>query len=260
MSDNQTQTEKKADQVFISYSWTTPEHEQWVLNLANMLYEDEVDVVFDKWDLKDGHDIYKYMERSVNDPEIKRVLIVCDKAYMEKANKGTGGVGTEGAIISPEVYGNAEETKFIAILAEVDENGKPYVPTFLRGRKYIDMSTAQKFDDGYAQLIRNLYHKPEYQRPANRKKPAWLLEDEQEHPIKSQRLIIKAQRVFENNPQKSSQVFREFQDAFFEDYKSFSVTIKDPNDLYEVIPETFRKMLPLRNAYISFMDSNVSSV
>ena len=40
--------------VFISYSWTTPEHEEWVLNLANDLNDSGIFVVLDKWDLRPG--------------------------------------------------------------------------------------------------------------------------------------------------------------------------------------------------------------
>ena len=43
-----------APRLFISYSWSTPEHEQWVVTLAKELVESGVDVVLDKWDLKGG--------------------------------------------------------------------------------------------------------------------------------------------------------------------------------------------------------------
>ncbi len=42
--------------VFISYSWTSPKHEEWVLELVKRLVSDGVDVVIDKWYLKEGHD------------------------------------------------------------------------------------------------------------------------------------------------------------------------------------------------------------
>ena len=77
--------------LFISYSWSTPEHEQWVLNLAEELVENGVDVVFDKWDLKEGHDAFAFMEKMVTDPEIKKVAIICDKTYCEKADDRRGG-------------------------------------------------------------------------------------------------------------------------------------------------------------------------
>jgi hypothetical protein len=42
--------------VFISYSWTDPEHEQFVLDLATTLRGHGVDAMLDKWDLKPGQD------------------------------------------------------------------------------------------------------------------------------------------------------------------------------------------------------------
>jgi hypothetical protein len=85
----------KPPKLFISYSWSTPEHEQWVLDLATALRESGVDVILDKWDLKEGHDSVSFMEKMVTDPEISKVLIVSDKMYAEKADGRAGGVGTE---------------------------------------------------------------------------------------------------------------------------------------------------------------------
>jgi hypothetical protein len=44
-----------------------------------------VDVTIDKWDLKEGHDAIKFMERMVTDAEIKKVIVVLDRTYAEKA-------------------------------------------------------------------------------------------------------------------------------------------------------------------------------
>ncbi len=49
---------KDNSKLFISYCWGSPEHEQWVLNLATELTEAGVDVIYDKWDLKEGHDTF----------------------------------------------------------------------------------------------------------------------------------------------------------------------------------------------------------
>ena len=44
----------ESPKVFISYSWTTPEHEQRVLDIATELVESGIDTILDKWDLKEG--------------------------------------------------------------------------------------------------------------------------------------------------------------------------------------------------------------
>ena len=91
--------EDRIPKVFISYSWSS---DAQVLGLAQRLIAHGVDVVLDKWDLKEGQDKYAFMERCVNDPEITKVLIVCDKQYADKANNRTGGVGDETVIISSQ--------------------------------------------------------------------------------------------------------------------------------------------------------------
>lgn len=52
--------------VFISHFWTTTEHEEWVLNLSKKLMSNGIYVVLDKWDLKEEHDLYNFMESMVN--------------------------------------------------------------------------------------------------------------------------------------------------------------------------------------------------
>ena len=124
--------------VFISYSWSSPQHEEWVLNLAKELCDNGVDTILDKWNLKEGHDAHSFMEKMVNDPDIKKVLIISDKIYTEKANKRVGGAGTEAQIISSELYNNVAQEKFVAVVTEKDDNGKAFLPTYYSSRIYID--------------------------------------------------------------------------------------------------------------------------
>src|SRR5206468_6744780 len=115
--------------LFMSYSWSSPEHEQWVLNLATELRESGVDVVLDKWDLKEGHDAYAFMEKMVTDPQIRKVILICDRMYAEKADGRSGGVGTETQIISAKVYEKEDQNKFVAVVTENTEEGEAYLPT-----------------------------------------------------------------------------------------------------------------------------------
>lgn len=164
----------KIPKVFISYSWSS---DALVLELAQRLVSHGVEVVLDKWDLKEGHDKYAFMERCVNDQEITKVLIVCDKAYAQKANDRTDGVGDETVIISSEIYGNAKQEKFIPIIAERDEEGKEYVPTYIKTRIYIDLSDSEKYEAEYEKLLRNIYEKPQFVKPKLGKRPEWLDEE-----------------------------------------------------------------------------------
>lgn len=50
--------------VFISYAWSKDNLEK-VLELAKRLMNDGIQVILDKWDLKEGQDKYAFMEQSV---------------------------------------------------------------------------------------------------------------------------------------------------------------------------------------------------
>ncbi|WP_444894992.1 SEFIR domain-containing protein [Microbulbifer sp. SSSA005] len=136
----------ESPKVFVSYSWSTPEHEEWVLNLSTELRESGVDIILDKWDLKEGHDSNAFMERMVTDSSVKKVIIVCDESYANKADKRSGGVGTETQIISSEIYSSVDQDKFVAVIAEKDADGSAHLPTYYKSRIYIDLS----YDELYA--------------------------------------------------------------------------------------------------------------
>jgi hypothetical protein len=159
--------------VFISYSWTSPQHEQWVVDLATSLVEAGVDVRLDKWDLREGQDAHAYMESMVTDSLVSKVIVVSDKRYSEKADKRTGGVGTESQIMSAEIYNKTDQTKFVAVVTEVDERGEPYLPRFFTSRIFIPMTDAQ-YATNFDQLLRWIYNKPLYVKPALGKMPEFL--------------------------------------------------------------------------------------
>lgn len=163
--------------VFISYSWTTSIHEAWVLELAHRLQGNGVHVVIDKWDLKTGQDKYSFMEQMVHAADIDKVLIILDKAYVDKANGREGGVGTETTIISNEVYRSTTQQKFIPIVVEKKEDGTAYLPTYLSSRIYIDLSDETTSDANYEKLVREIYEKPLLTRPKLGKAPSYIMDE-----------------------------------------------------------------------------------
>ncbi|MEE6442262.1 TIR domain-containing protein [Pseudomonas putida] len=164
----------KNPKIFISYSWSNPTHERWVLELAENLMASGIEVVLDKWDLKPGHDSIVFMESMVTDPTIDKVLMVCDKVYSEKADGRNGGVGTETQIISKRVYEAINQERFIAIIAEKDEEGKAYTPTFYHSRLYIDLSSPDSYTERFEELIRCIFNQPQHKKPQLGKKPEFL--------------------------------------------------------------------------------------
>ncbi len=155
---------KESPKVFISYSRT---REKLVLNLANKLIADGVDVILDIWDLKQGQSINEFLKSSIFSNDIDKVLIISDKSYMESADIGMNWVGYESTIINPQLYRETNQEKFIPIVTELDENNMPYLPNYLRYSLYMDMSDTEKYERNYKSLLRNIFGVSENLREVN---------------------------------------------------------------------------------------------
>lgn len=240
--------------VFISYCWTSSEHENWVYNLAERLMNDGVEVKYDKWDLKEGQDKYAFMESMVNDDTINKVLVICDKGYKEKADKRCGGVGTETQIITAELYNKVEQTKFIPIIAEQGEQFDSYMPTFIKSRIGIDLSRDETYEDEYEKLLRTITDRPKHRKPKLGILPSYLYEDE-ENNFKTKNIVAS----FKNNLYKNSQQAMYFVEVFFQEFinslDAFTIKdedITDPND--EIIFNRIHDTQKLRDDYINLLN------
>lgn len=163
--------------LFVSYCWSNPSHQQWVIDLATLICESGVDVILDKWDLKEGHDAFAFMEKMVTDPEIQKVIIISDRIYSEKADGRSGGVGTETQIISKEVYENQKQDKFVVVVTEKDDEGKAFLPTYYKSRIYIDLTEPDTYDENFERLIRWIFNKPLYVKPDIGNPPSYISSD-----------------------------------------------------------------------------------
>jgi hypothetical protein len=160
--------------VFLSYSWTSQEHQNKVISLAERLAGDGVHVFLDVWDLTAGQDKYAFMEKMVTDATVKHVLLMCDRRYAEKADARAGGVGTETSIVSKEVYAKTDQKKFVPVIMERNEMGEVYTPTYISSRLYVDFSDEGKFAEEYERLLRIIFDRPAQKRPAIGTPPAFL--------------------------------------------------------------------------------------
>ncbi len=163
--------------LFISYSWTNPQHEQWVVDLAEKLVASGVDVKLDKWDLGVGQDAIVFMEQMVTDSTIRKVLMIVDKNYAEKADAREGGVGTETQIISKEMYDDQQQDKFAALVLDKNDKGNVYLPAYYKSRIYIDFSEPQNHEKEFEKLLRWIFDKPLHVKPAFGKPPAFLSDE-----------------------------------------------------------------------------------
>ncbi len=238
--------------VFISYSWSSPEHEDWVIKLATDLRVDGVDVRLDKWHLKPGHDKYAFMESMVTDPNVSRVLVICDRRYKEKADARAGGVGTESQIISAEVYGKVGQGKFLPVVTELDDEGKPCLPVFMKSRIYIDLSSADRYAEGYEHLLREIYERPLRQIPQLGKMPGHLAEGAAQIEIKTlPRFRAFREALLGGKPQAVG-CERSFLQAFVDALEDFRVT--NPNQSFDDdIVATLDAMKPYRDQFVEYL-------
>ena len=148
--------------VFISYSHDSPEHKQWVSELAVKLRHNGIDTTLDQWELRLGDDITRFMERGIVDAD--RILIVCTDNYVSKANTGEGGVGYERMIITKEIVENQGNNKFIPIIRQTLWEDK--TPEFLKEQVYIDFTDDNQFDEKFDELLHERLLVPPLQRPS----------------------------------------------------------------------------------------------
>lgn len=237
-----------SQKLFISYSWSNPQHEQWVIDLATSLRESGVDVILDKWDLKEGHDAYAFMEKMVNDPEIEKVAIVCDEVYSAKADGRAGGVGTETQIISKEVYDNQQQDKFVVVVSEKDEQGRAYLPTYYKSRIYIDLSEPDSYAENFERLLRWIYNKPLYVKPELGEQPAFLT-DSDAITLGTTTSFKRALDAVKNNKPHTSGAIDEYFELFSKNLERFRIE-KTDEEHDEQIVKNIAEFLPYRNESI----------
>lgn len=239
--------------MFISYSWTSEPHKEWVRGLAERLSSDGVEVVLDRWDLKPGHDINVFMEQMVTDPTMSKVLVVCDKAYAEKADKRKGGVGTETHIISAEVYQKVRQEKFIPIIRERDEQGTPYRPTYLKSTLYFDFTDEGAFEEIYDGLLRNLHNAPELVKPPVGKPPAHIF-NQAAVVVKTAGKFNRLRDALEKDRPHKDITFRDYLESLSDALEEFRITEKsvDKTETDDLIVQRIGQMDPYRDQFIEF--------
>lgn len=241
---------------FISYSWTSPEHEQWVVDLATGLRELGIDVILDKWDLREGADKYAYMEKMVTDPAVKKVIVVCDQVYAEKADGRMGGVGTETQIISQELYSQIApdnpKQKFVAVATEKDDDGNAYLPTYLKGRIYIDMSAPGSYDESFEQLLRWIFDRPLHEKPELGKPPSYLYADDKVSLGTTSRFHRAVQAIRQDKPSAPGMI-RDYFNTFAENLEVFRIEPEQGKEFDDQVVESIEAFLPFREEVIDLL-------
>jgi hypothetical protein len=146
--------------LFISYSHDDEDHKRWVLRLAEHLRAVGIDVTLDQWDLLAGADVGQFMEDGIRGHD--RVLVVCTPNYTSKANNPRGGVGYEKQILTGQLMGNLQSTKFIPILRN---NPGRELPTCISTRRYVDFNDTKAYETSLDELAREIHGRPKAEKP-----------------------------------------------------------------------------------------------
>lgn len=137
--------------VFISYSWDSKEHQDWVVDLTNTLRKTYgIDAKCDA--LLDEPNLFSMMVQESKNND--KIIIVDTNRYTEKANNEQGGVGYETKLFYN--YFQQQPKKLIVIKRDMCN-----LPFYLSGWKYIDFTkgmTTETLDE----LVLRINGKPSY--------------------------------------------------------------------------------------------------
>ncbi|MBF0472830.1 MAG: toll/interleukin-1 receptor domain-containing protein [Nitrospirae bacterium] len=240
--------------IFISYSWSSEEHEKWVRSLAERLRFDGIDAILDKWDLKLGHDMIYFM-RQIESPDIIKVLCICDKEYKEKADERQGGVGIEAEIISKEIDDKPDkhiQEKVIPLMRDRDFQDNFYLPVFLNNLQGIDFSCEEKFDEKYKELVKNIYGKPLFEKPPLGIPPPFITNDNSS-PLKTANIVKNIKDAIENG-KNLKRLINNYCDCFTDALEDFRIDtyIGDPK-FDELVIKSITDYLPYRDEFIDLV-------
>lgn len=157
---------------FISYAWENDDLKKWVKNLATQLRNNGIDAKLDQWEVIPGDQMPHFMEKSVRENDF--VIIVCTPKYKNKSEERIGGVGYEGDIITAEVLQNSNHRKFIPILKSGTKDTS--LPTWLKGKYFVDLSSDQHFENNFEDLMTTLLNSRETAPALGKIQPKYLKE------------------------------------------------------------------------------------
>lgn len=253
---NDTTPSIPVSKVFISYSWTSDDYANDIMDIATRLHRNPfIDVVLDRWDLKPGQDKFAFMEQMATDSSIQKVLVMCDKRYAQRANERKGGVGTESTIISQEVYNQMGQEKFIPIVMERDADGEPFLPVFLKSRIYIDLSDPRRFEAGYEDLVRNISGQPLHVKPLPSQPPSFMIEGS-----RATSPTTYAKRAFEDamlrDKRHATGLGKDYLNALLEALRGLRFDAKqlpEKDAIAGVMMERLAQWTPLRDEFVEYL-------
>lgn len=155
--------------VFISYSWDSEAHKDWVRELADALATNGIDITLDQYDLKIGEDRFQFMESSVRDADA--VLCVCTPTYVAKANDRSSGAGVETSLMTPQFFNRIQTSRQFIPLIRGSQDGAAPTPDYLASLIFVDFRNDSAIDESMDSLLRHLHREPRHCKPNIGPKP-----------------------------------------------------------------------------------------
>ena len=149
--------------VFISYSWDSEEHKEWVLRFASdLINKYGIDIILDQFELSAGRELTHFMESSIEKSD--KVLLILTPTYKIKSEERKGGVGYETSMISQEIFESPiNEVKFIPILRRGTFMNS--APKYIKSKVYHPMLDDERYMFDLNDLARIVYDKPKIEKP-----------------------------------------------------------------------------------------------
>lgn len=160
--------------VFISYSWESDAHKDWVRSFSERLTQNGVNARLDQWHIGPGQSLTQFMEAEVHASDF--VLVICTKAYCRKALAREGGVGYEQQIITGNILAGKPREQFIPLVRDGEFAPGPEcaIPGQFMGIYAIDIRDSVDMDKAIETVLRAIFKQPEHKPPAIGAKPTFL--------------------------------------------------------------------------------------
>lgn len=174
---------------FITYSWDSESHKDWVRALAKRLVENGVHVHLDQWDVQFGDSLTHFMDKCL--PEADFVLVVCTPPYAVKSTGRLGGVGYEAQIITASIAAGIPRNKFIPIVRDgslTPGQSDCAIPPHFFGVYALDARTHLNEDAFFENLLRHIYGQPVLQRPTLGPQPNFSVKNQSAPETETARL------------------------------------------------------------------------
>lgn len=143
--------ENKVSSIFISYSWHSKEHIEWVQQLSQELSKHKIETVLDQKNLFPGEETTLFMEEGTTKQPV--CIAICSTSYTEKANNRKRGVGYEISILTNEIL---EGRKRFTIIPIIRDNPDKKKPTCFASTLHIDMDSPEWRAEPLLQLVSSI--------------------------------------------------------------------------------------------------------